>query len=279
VIRTVPGEPVRFFARAGYEREFDDDPRTLTMTPTGAPISFTSTVERADVLKRVGAALGRPAAEVTARQKQAKQAKEKGRKVRADPEPSARRALLSEVIKDDLTPRLGAHGFDQRSRNTFRRRHVDRTDLVVVSTADSMVQVRFGVAFHRPDGPSGLSIDQADIAAEMALRSSDPSGGALVQPQELSSPWLEHRAAMSAEHFARRSRRGDDDPVEVLFALVERFEAHGLPALERWSQPDLVARDLEELEVPFPHGVLLLGLDMPGSPARRAAVARLHSLG
>ena len=48
VIRTVPGSPVRFFARAGYEREFDDDPRTLTMTPTGAPISFTSTVERAD---------------------------------------------------------------------------------------------------------------------------------------------------------------------------------------------------------------------------------------
>lgn len=48
VVRTVPGEPVRFFVRAGYEREFDDDPRTLTMTPTGAPISFTSTVERAD---------------------------------------------------------------------------------------------------------------------------------------------------------------------------------------------------------------------------------------
>ncbi|VVT21531.1 conserved exported hypothetical protein [Sphingomonas aurantiaca] len=48
VIRTVPGSPVRVFARAGYEREFDDDPRTLTMTPTGAPISFTSTVERAD---------------------------------------------------------------------------------------------------------------------------------------------------------------------------------------------------------------------------------------
>jgi outer membrane lipase/esterase len=48
VVRTVPGEPVRFFARAGYEREFDDDPRTFTITPTGAPISFTSGVERAD---------------------------------------------------------------------------------------------------------------------------------------------------------------------------------------------------------------------------------------
>ncbi len=48
VLRTVPGEPVRFFARAGYEREFKDDPRTLTITPTGAPISFTSIVDRAD---------------------------------------------------------------------------------------------------------------------------------------------------------------------------------------------------------------------------------------
>jgi outer membrane lipase/esterase len=48
VVRTVPGEPVRFFARAGYEREFDDDPRTFTITPIGAPISFTSGVERAD---------------------------------------------------------------------------------------------------------------------------------------------------------------------------------------------------------------------------------------
>ena len=48
VIRSVPGEPVRMFARAGYEREFQDDPRSFTITPTGAPISFTSGVERAD---------------------------------------------------------------------------------------------------------------------------------------------------------------------------------------------------------------------------------------
>ncbi|PTM46198.1 outer membrane lipase/esterase [Sphingomonas aerolata] len=48
VVRSLPGEPVRVFVRAGYEREFDDDARTLTMTPTGAPIRFTSSVERAD---------------------------------------------------------------------------------------------------------------------------------------------------------------------------------------------------------------------------------------
>lgn len=48
VARSVPGQPVRFFARAGYEREFDDDPRSIATTPNGAPISFTSGVERAD---------------------------------------------------------------------------------------------------------------------------------------------------------------------------------------------------------------------------------------
>ena len=48
VVRSLPGEPVRVFARAGYEREFKDDPRGFTITPTGAPISFTSGVERAD---------------------------------------------------------------------------------------------------------------------------------------------------------------------------------------------------------------------------------------
>jgi outer membrane lipase/esterase len=48
IVRSVPGQPVLMFARAGYERDFDDDPRTLTITPTGAPISFTSYVERAD---------------------------------------------------------------------------------------------------------------------------------------------------------------------------------------------------------------------------------------
>ncbi|SFP56859.1 autotransporter domain-containing protein [Sphingomonas rubra] len=47
VVRSLPGQPVRMFARAGYEREFDDDPRAITITPTGAPISFTGDVERA----------------------------------------------------------------------------------------------------------------------------------------------------------------------------------------------------------------------------------------
>jgi outer membrane lipase/esterase len=48
VARALPESSVGFFARASYEREFDDDPRTITIRPTGAPISFTTGVERAD---------------------------------------------------------------------------------------------------------------------------------------------------------------------------------------------------------------------------------------
>jgi outer membrane lipase/esterase len=48
VARTLPGSAVGFFARAGYEREFDDDPRTITITPAGAPISYTTEVTPAD---------------------------------------------------------------------------------------------------------------------------------------------------------------------------------------------------------------------------------------
>lgn len=239
-----------------------------------------STVDRADVLKRIGAGLGRTPAEVAARQKEAKKSKEKGRRERSNPEPVERRKLLKEVIGDDLPPRLAALGFVERSRNTFRRRWPDRTEVVSLSTADSMVQVRFGVRFHPgADGPRSVTIDDADVAVEMALQSSDPEGGTSVKPQELSSPWLEHRAAMLQEQHARRARRGEDDPIEVLFVLVERFEAHGLPALNRWSRPVVLADDLDETEVPFPHGVLLHGLDMPGSPARRATARRLRSLG
>ncbi len=47
-VHTVPASPVRFAARAGYEREFDDDARTLTFATFGAPISYTGGVTRAD---------------------------------------------------------------------------------------------------------------------------------------------------------------------------------------------------------------------------------------
>jgi outer membrane lipase/esterase len=47
-VHSTPDNLVRFAARAGYEREFDDDARAFTITPASAPISYTTTVDRAD---------------------------------------------------------------------------------------------------------------------------------------------------------------------------------------------------------------------------------------
>lgn len=241
-------------------------------------------IDRGDVLKRIGAALGRTPEEIAARQREVKRAKEVERRRKADPRPAERQALLREVIQVDLAARLAAHGFVDRTGKTFRRSHVrnptapDRTDVVAVSTADAMVQVRFGVAFHGGTDQRRFGIDHCDIAAELALTSSDPSSVG-ISLDGTPSPWLAHQAVIWREHYERRARRGDDDPIEVLARLVERFETHGLPALARWSRPAVVADDLEDLPVPFRHGMLLLGLDLPGSIDREAAVVRLRSLG
>lgn len=47
-MHSTPGSLVRFAARAGYEREFEDEGRLFTITPVGAPISYTTAVARAD---------------------------------------------------------------------------------------------------------------------------------------------------------------------------------------------------------------------------------------
>jgi len=43
-----PGSPVRLAARVNYVKDFKDDPRSLTVTPAGAPVSYTTGVARAD---------------------------------------------------------------------------------------------------------------------------------------------------------------------------------------------------------------------------------------
>lgn len=48
VARSLPGSAVGFFARADYERNLSDDPRLFTIAPVGAPISYTTSVTKAD---------------------------------------------------------------------------------------------------------------------------------------------------------------------------------------------------------------------------------------
>ncbi len=107
------------------------------------------------------------------------------------------------------------------------------------------------------------------MAADLWLisTSSDPT---------VSVSWLVHRAAGFQDQVDRRLGRGKADPVEVLALLIERFDTLAIPALDRWANPGLLANDLEDLEVPFRHGKLLLGLDLPTGSARQMTIRRLR---
>jgi outer membrane lipase/esterase len=45
---TTAGSPIGFSARISYERELDSQDRTIAITPTGAPISYTSSLGQQD---------------------------------------------------------------------------------------------------------------------------------------------------------------------------------------------------------------------------------------
>lgn len=87
---------------------------------------FWSDVDRGDVLKRIGRALGRSDDEIAARVVEAKRSKNVAKSARINPQPADRSKSLTEVIDEDLTVRLRRQGFDERNRRTFRRHHLAR---------------------------------------------------------------------------------------------------------------------------------------------------------
>ena len=112
-------------------------------------------------------------------------------------------------------------------------------------------------------------LDDLDVAVDLWLIStgSDPAGRVA---------WVAHYATKLQDQTNRRTNRGEVDEVEILAELMEPFDAHALPALDRWANPGLLANDLEDLEVPFAHGELLLGLDRPNGTERQTTIRRLR---
>lgn len=228
-----------------------------------------SAMDRGDALKRIGRALGRSDAEIAERVIEAKRSKTQAKAVRINPQPEERTRALTEVIDEDLAARLRSQGFDERSRRTFRRHHPDRTEVVTISIAAAEIRLGFGVGFHPESDRPKWKLDDLDVAFDLWLisTSSNPTG-------EVS--WLVHRATRYQDQVDRRMGRGQVDQVEVLALLLERFDSHAIPALDRWANPGLLANDLEDLEVPFRHGELLLGLDLPTGSARQTTIRRLR---
>jgi hypothetical protein len=228
-----------------------------------------SDVDRGDVLKRIGRALGRSDDEIAERMVEAKRSKSVAKSARINPQPGDRSKTLTEVIDEDLAARLRRQGFDDRSRRTFRRHHPNHSDVVAISIAAGEIRLGFGVGFHLESDRPKCKLDDLDVAVDLSLIStgSDPAGKV---------SWVAHHATRLQDQTNRRINRGQVDEVEVLAELMERFDAHALPALDRWANPGLLANDLEDLEVPFPHGELLLGLDHPNSSERKTTIRRLR---
>ncbi len=228
-----------------------------------------SDVDRGDVLKRIGRALGRSDDEIAARVVEAKRSKSVAKSARINPQPADRSKSLTEVIDEDLTVRLRRQGFDERSRRTFRRHHPTHSDVATISIAAGEIRLGFGVGFHLESDRPKWKLDDLDVAVDLWLIStgSDPAGRVA---------WVAHYATKLQDQTNRRTNRGEVDEVEILAELMERFDAHALPALDRWANPGLLANDLEDLEVPFAHGELLLGLDRPNGTERQTTIRRLR---
>ncbi|MCB1261985.1 MAG: hypothetical protein KDB33_16600 [Acidimicrobiales bacterium] len=223
-------------------------------------------VDRGDVLKRIGTVLGRTPEEVRARVDEAKRTKGDAKRRTVNPQPAVRAASLAALLDGEVADRLGAAGFGERRAKTFWRHGPTHTEVVQVSIANAEVAWRFGIGFHDDAERPRWSIEQVDVAVDLALTSSDDADS-----------YVGHELAMLTERSARRSVRGSDDQVGVLEALLIRFEAVGLPALERWRDPGALADELEQ-DVPFHHGRLLLGLAMPNGAERTATTAWLRSV-
>lgn len=228
-----------------------------------------SDVDRGDVLKRIGRALGRSDDEIVERVVEAKHSKSVAKSARINPQPGDRSKTLTDVIDEDLTVRFRRQGFDDRSRRTFRRHHPNHSDVVTISLAGGEIRLGFGLGFHLESAHPKWKLDDLDVAVDLWLIStgSDPAG---------TVSWVAHSATKLQDQTSRRTNRGLVDEVEVLAELMERFDAHALPALDRWANPGLLANDLEDLEVPSPHGELLLGLDRPNSSERKTTIRRLR---
>lgn len=230
-----------------------------------------ATVDRGDVLRWIGRALELQDTAIAARVEEAKRGKAAATRARLDPDPAARASRLADVLDTDVAERLRRQGFDDRSRRAFRRHHPDRTEVVAISLAAAEVRLRFGVGFHRAGERPRWRIEDLDVAADLWLHSSNPATSD-------GERWLAHRATGHRDQFERRADRGRVDPVETLIALLDRFDAVALPALARWADPHVLADDLEDHEVPFAHGELLLGLDAPFATRRQATIRHLRAL-
>lgn len=102
-------------------------------------------LSRRDLVRRVGAALGRQD-EAAGRDAEIRRAKAAAVRSKADPRPRQARAAADVLIRRHVAPVLRSEGFVGRGR-TWRRFHSDRVDVVSIGSSGSEMSVGYGTRF------------------------------------------------------------------------------------------------------------------------------------
>jgi hypothetical protein len=111
-------------------------------------------LSRRDLVRRVGAALGREE-QAARRDEELRRTKAAAVRAKADPAPRQARAAVDARLRAHLAPILRELGF-RGSGRTFRRAHDDRVDVVTFSSGDAGLSVAYGTRFdaaHPSDEP------------------------------------------------------------------------------------------------------------------------------
>lgn len=173
-------------------------------------------LSRRDLVRRVGAALGRDE-EAARRDDELRRTKAAAVRRKADPAPRQDRAAVDALLRGHVTPVLRGRGFTGSGR-TLRRFHDDRVDLVSLGSSEDHLSVTYGTWFdgaHPPDDPFPVSRDR-------------------VRSHHLDIRLAEHFTA-SPEELARFANRLDDVVLPFLdtlgrYELVVALAEHGAGA-------------------------------------------------
>lgn len=138
-------------------------------------------LSRRDLVRRVGAALGRED-EAARRDVEIRSVKAAAVRSKADPRPRQDRAAADVLIRRHVAPVLQSAGFEGRGR-TWRRFHPDRVDVVNIGSSGAEISVGYGTWFdavHPDDEPYPVARDevrhgQLDVTLSFTGRASERS--------------------------------------------------------------------------------------------------------
>jgi hypothetical protein len=111
-------------------------------------------IRRRDLLKRIAAIVGEPAAETRARDERIRREKRRAVERKAAQEPRERQQLASRSVRRDLAPRLRAAGFADSAGRTFWRDLDDRVETLHCKAGSAGLTLELGIWFRFVPRPS-----------------------------------------------------------------------------------------------------------------------------